>query len=121
MFLLFVVGASNDTLFQIFFAIRVLWDHSSVTLGDLILLQQTTQSVQSTSSMLLYKVQALSGHMLTIRNIYTLSEMQNKIKDGDVPYPRTAEKSHSGAEIEFRYAINYLCFMRRLSSTLPFI
>ena len=41
--------------------------------------------------------------MQTIGNLYSMEDIQNKVKDGKINYPRSLEKNNGGAEIEFRY------------------
>ncbi|KAL5536082.1 hypothetical protein ACEPAF_4187 [Sanghuangporus sanghuang] len=85
------------------FALRMLWDFSSVSIDELILTQQTSQSVHASFFRIIYSTERVSSNLATIRNTYSLAEVENKIKDGDLPYPLYSEEgNHSGAEIEFR-------------------
>ncbi|KAH8111915.1 P-loop containing nucleoside triphosphate hydrolase protein [Phellopilus nigrolimitatus] len=84
----------------LFFALRVIWNPQDMSITSLMIIQQTTQTVQATSSMLLHNLKKVSSHLRTIRNLYGLSETQNKMQDGDTPYPLKEEGN--GAEIEFR-------------------
>ncbi|KAL5533581.1 hypothetical protein ACEPAG_41 [Sanghuangporus baumii] len=98
-----VLSGFGFDYFLIIFTLRVLWDHSNITLDDLILVQQTSQSVQSSLFELLFYFKRMSDHLVTIRNIYALECVENTIKEGDTPYPFfSEERKHSGAEVEFR-------------------
>ncbi|OCB88097.1 hypothetical protein A7U60_g4722 [Sanghuangporus baumii] len=98
-----VLSSLRFDCFLIIFALRVLWDFSNITLDDLILVQQTSQSVQSSLFQFLLYFERISDHLSTIRNIYSLEDIENTIKEGDTPYPLHSEgRNYSGAEIEFR-------------------
>ncbi|KAL5533615.1 hypothetical protein ACEPAG_75 [Sanghuangporus baumii] len=85
------------------FALRMLWDFSNVSIDELILTQQTSQSIHASLFRIIYSTKRISSNLATIRNTYSLVEVENKIKDGDLPYPLYSEEgNHSGAEVEFR-------------------
>ena len=78
-----------------------------LTIASLLMLQQTEGIVMFTVWQLIFASKRLSEHLRVIQNIYTLSEVENKIKDGDIPYPPPSEKEPEklegkGAKIELR-------------------
>ena len=89
----------------------MLLDFSSVSIDELVLAQQTSQSIHEALFRIIYSTKRISSNLESIRNTYRLAEVQNKLKDGDLPYPLYSEENtHSGAEIEFR------CVMKCIQS-----
>ena len=89
------------------FAAMTLLKGPRLTVSSLLMLQQMEGVVNSTVWGLIFESKRLSEHLRVIQNIYTLSEIENKIKDGDRPYPSTMEKQTEetkgiGAKIELR-------------------
>ncbi|KAL5536117.1 hypothetical protein ACEPAF_4222 [Sanghuangporus sanghuang] len=98
-----VLSSLGFDYFLIIFTLRVVWDHSNITLDDLILVQQTSRSVQYSLFQLLFCFKRMSDHLVTLRNIYALEGVENTIKEGDTPYPFFPEdRKCSGAEVKFR-------------------
>ena len=78
-----------------------------LTVSALLMLQQMEHIVNFTVWRLIYESKKLSDHLHVIHNIYTLSNIENTVSDGDKPYPLvTVEKAEnvegSGAKIEFK-------------------
>ena len=92
---------------QMIFAAMTLLKGPRLTISSLLMLQQIEGIVNSTVWQLIFESKRLSDHLRVIQNIYTLSEVENKIKDGDTPYPLPSEKEKEklkgkGAKIELR-------------------
>ena len=81
-----------------------------LTVSALLMLQQMEHIMNLTMWRLIYESKKLSDNLHVIHNIYTLSDVENTVKDGDKPYPPvTAETTKnaknaegSGAKIEFK-------------------
>ena len=84
-----------------FFAIEVIRNPARLTTGSLILLQQTTSSVHATTVELVWSFKKLSDHITHISNLYTVSEVSNSMKDGNITFPGASEYP-KGTEIEFK-------------------
>ena len=84
-----------------FFAMRVIRNPDRLTMGSLILLQQTTSSVHATTVELVWSFKKLSDHITHISNLYTVSEVSNSMKDGNITFPGASEYP-KGTEIEFK-------------------
>ena len=74
-----------------------------LTVSALLMLQQMEHIVNLTVWRLVYESKHLSNHLHAIHNIYTLSDVENTVKDGDKPYPSvTAENAENAANIGLR-------------------
>ena len=83
-------------------------DKPGLTIASLLMLQQMEYLVQSTVWHLCVESKRLQEQFRVIRDIYTLSDVANKVKDGDLPYPAPSPSTEKGAaastgvKIEFR-------------------
>ena len=73
------------------------------------MLQQMESVVSSTFWRLHYESKQLQQHLHEVHNMYTLCEIENKVKDGSTSYPAPQKEkieitSKSGSKLEFRYA-----------------
>ncbi|KAL5536085.1 hypothetical protein ACEPAF_4190 [Sanghuangporus sanghuang] len=96
-----VLSLSRDSLS--FLALRVLWDHNSISLGEFITIQQLYLSIRRLSSSVFWRMTKMHDHLHTIQRIYTRRNIQRKVEDGSTAYPPQSDKVNlGGAKIEFR-------------------
>ncbi|KLO12495.1 P-loop containing nucleoside triphosphate hydrolase protein [Schizopora paradoxa] len=104
----FVVGSfyglMNDFP-MIYFALRILFSPKGITFSSLAISQEAASSIQWTIYMLTYDSKSLARQLSSVKNVYARFEIQNKMKDGVLTYPRVLDESvkeSTGMELEFR-------------------
>ena len=75
-----------------------------MSIGSIAILQQTALSIRYSILNVLYDSSSFAALLSSIKSIYALSEVKNKIQDGIEPYPPCDKQHEKGMEIEFRYA-----------------
>lgn len=93
---------------QIIFAVLSMLNGPGLTMTSLLMLQQMDATINATAWQLYHETRNMQEHLQVIKNIYTLCDIENKVKSGDQPYPDPAvvvEKERlegNGAKIEFK-------------------
>lgn len=94
-----------------------------MTITSLTQYQQLQSTISSTFSSIRWEFQDFSNSVGMIKEIYDLDKIQEKFKDGTVPYPleeNPLENGHCGAQIEFRCVLlNMFLFALFADSILP--
>ncbi|KAL5533591.1 hypothetical protein ACEPAG_51 [Sanghuangporus baumii] len=86
----------------VFLALKVLWDPKSLSMGEFLLVQQASHSLQGLSWRIFLNCTVIHHHLLIIQRLYSLDGIRSHLKDGDVPYPLDSGGNQLGAQIEFR-------------------
>jgi hypothetical protein len=84
-----------------------LYNKNGLSISSLVLMQQTMSNVNGAIYFLMHELKEIVDHLRVIESIYTLSDVQNKIRDGEQSYPPQRKGSveregRSGSEVEFR-------------------
>ena len=73
-----------------------------VSLASLNLLQQTTSQFSYTLWRFFDQTGSVTEQLATVRKLYDVAHIPNRIPDGTVPFPEDAQKIRNGVELEFR-------------------
>lgn len=73
-----------------------------MNLASLALIQSTISSFTSSIEDFFEKLGSISDYFASIRVIYEISNIPNRVKDGTEPYPENNRTLSSGIAIEFR-------------------
>ena len=89
---------------QIVFTLRAIQYPASmpVSLASLNLLQQTTSHFSFTVWRFFDQTSSISDQLSTIRKLYEVANIPNRIDDGKVPFPEDAQKLRHGVSLEFK-------------------
>ncbi|KAH9891326.1 P-loop containing nucleoside triphosphate hydrolase protein [Cubamyces lactineus] len=89
---------------QIVFTLRAVQYPASmpVSLASLNLLQQTTSQFSYTLWRFFDQTGSVTEQLATVRKLYDVAHIPNRIPDGTVPFPEDAQKIRNGVELEFR-------------------
>ncbi|CCL99959.1 uncharacterized protein FIBRA_01984 [Fibroporia radiculosa] len=89
---------------QIVFTLRAVQYPSSipVSLASLNLIQQTTDSFGFTVFRFISQFGSIADQLATVRKLYDIVTIPNRIQDGTVPFPEDTQKVKAGILIEFR-------------------
>ncbi|KAJ7804826.1 P-loop containing nucleoside triphosphate hydrolase protein [Mycena olivaceomarginata] len=66
------------------------------------ILQQHAQGLRSTIGRLIYEFLQISDYVSDIRELYKIAEVENKIVDGEEPYPNGTLSTEMGMSFEFK-------------------
>lgn len=75
-----------------------------VTLASLNLIQQTTANFGWTVYRFIDQFGSIAEQLATVRKLYDIVNIPNRIPDGTVPFPEDVQKVKAGISVEFRYA-----------------
>ncbi|KAI8983177.1 P-loop containing nucleoside triphosphate hydrolase protein [Trametes punicea] len=89
---------------QIVFTLRAVQYPASmpVSLASLNLLQQTTSQFSYTLWRFFEQTGSVTEQLATVRKLYDVARIPNRIPDGTVPFPEDAQKIKNGISVEFR-------------------
>ena len=89
---------------QIVFTLRSIQYPASmpVSLASLNLLQQTTSHFSFTVWRFFDQTSSITEQLATIRKLYEVANIPNRITAGKVPFPEDAQKIRHGVSLEFR-------------------
>lgn len=89
---------------QIVFTLRAVQYPASmpVSLASLNLLQQTTSQFSYTLWRFFEQTGSVTEQLATVRRLYNVGQIPNRIPDGKVPFPEDAQKIQHGVALEFR-------------------
>ena len=76
-----------------------------VSLASLNLLQQTTSQFSSTLWRFFDQTASVTEQLATVRKLYEVVHIPNRIEDGTVPFPEDAQTIKHGVVLEFRYLL----------------
>ncbi len=79
-----------------------------VSLASLNLLQQTTSHFSFTVWRLFDQTSSITEQLASVRKLYEVTNIPNRIQDGTVPFPENAQKIRNGVALEFRYIDIYV-------------
>ena len=71
-------------------------------MASIAILQQASSSLRGSINDILYTGETLKRHVLQLKNLYAMGEIQNIIKDGELSYPLPDVTSESGMKIELK-------------------
>ncbi|KAK7060894.1 hypothetical protein VNI00_000627 [Paramarasmius palmivorus] len=89
---------------QIVFTLRAVQYPSSIplSLASLNLITQTSTSFSHTLFNLFNQTSSVADSFATIRQLYEVMEVPNRILDGNIPYPENQQSLQHGVAVEFR-------------------
>ena len=89
---------------QIVFTLRAIQYPSSmpVSLASLNLLQQTTSQFSFTVWRFFDQTSSITEQLASIRRLYEIVNIPNRVQDGAVPFPEDVQKIKNGIALEFR-------------------
>jgi len=89
---------------QIIFALRAIQRPASipVSLASLNLIQQSTQRFGITIYFFVSQFGSIADQLATVRKLYDISNIPNRVEDGNVPFPEDTQKIKMGVGVEFR-------------------
>ncbi|EJF56118.1 P-loop containing nucleoside triphosphate hydrolase protein [Dichomitus squalens LYAD-421 SS1] len=89
---------------QIVFTLRAVQYPASmpVSLASLNLLQQTTSHFSFTVWRFFDQTSSITEQLSTIRKLYEVANIPNRVEDGKVPFPEDAQKLRHGVSLEFK-------------------
>ena len=88
-------------VFQVLFALKIIFGVNNLNITSLTILQQISQTISWTIKSMHWAFQDFSSNMSIIRNVYTLGDVVKASPDGTIHYP-PADIEQSGAEMEFK-------------------
>ncbi|KAF9072268.1 P-loop containing nucleoside triphosphate hydrolase protein [Rhodocollybia butyracea] len=99
-----LIRQSVQQLPQIVFTLRAVSYPSSIplSLASLNLITSTTSSFTNTLFRLVYETGSISDNFASIRKMYEVMQVENRIRDGTVGYPENSKELQMGVSIEFR-------------------
>lgn len=104
---------SADQINQIVFTMHIIQKPATILLSlvSLIMIQQSSTSfILATLSSLSFG-QSLTMAFASVRNLYEIEKVENKVVDGIEPFPENQQSLMSGISIEFRLVD--ICLSRR--------
>ncbi|KAJ3574984.1 hypothetical protein NP233_g1402 [Leucocoprinus birnbaumii] len=89
---------------RIVFTLRAIQYPASIpiSLASLNLITQTTQSFTFTLWSLFSETDSFADKLLSVRRLYEVTEIKNRVSDGTQPFPEDTASLRSGISIEFR-------------------
>ncbi|GBE78652.1 hypothetical protein SCP_0115410 [Sparassis crispa] len=89
---------------QIVFTLRAVQRpaYLPVSLASLNLIQQTTASFSWTVYRFFEQFGSIADQLATVRKLYDVVDIPNRIPDGNVPFPEDTQKLKAGISLEFR-------------------
>ncbi len=78
-----------------------------VSLASLNLLQQSTSQFSFMVWRFFDQTSSITEQLATVRKLYEVANIPNRIEDGTVPFPEDAQKVQHGIALEFR-CVRYL-------------
>ncbi|ETW78359.1 ABC transporter [Heterobasidion irregulare TC 32-1] len=90
---------------QIVFTLRAVQYPTSVplSLASLSLIQQTSLSFSATITQFLSQVGSVSNRLSSLRQLYEVANIPNRIQDGNAPFPEDPQTIRAGISLEFRH------------------
>lgn len=73
-----------------------------MSLASLTLITETTERFSWTLHRLFQQTGSIAEQLATVRKLYEVSHIPNKIPDGELPFPEDAQQSKAGIALEFR-------------------
>ena len=94
----------SEMLSQIAFALRAVQYPASipVSLASLSLIQENTSNLTWTIGRFLEQTGSIAEQLTTVRKLYEVSHIPNRIPDGNTPFPEDTQKINAGISVEFR-------------------
>lgn len=91
---------------QIVFTLRAVRHPASIplSLAALHLIRENAHSFAQTVFTLLDETRDMAEQLASVRKLYEIENIPNKVADGHVPYPENHQTLSSGISIEFRYS-----------------
>ncbi|KZT68754.1 P-loop containing nucleoside triphosphate hydrolase protein [Daedalea quercina L-15889] len=89
---------------QIVFTLRSMQSPASIpaSLASLNLIQTTASNFGFTVYAFAYQFGSIADQLATVRKLYDIVNIPNRIPDGTVPFPEDAQKAKAGIDVEFR-------------------
>jgi hypothetical protein len=100
----------SDMQDQTYMAANAILQPSKFSVSSMAILQQTSNSLRWTFSRIFDGGKDIPKHLNLIKSIYDTLKIENKISDGNKPYP-SGDKKKDGMSLEFRYAHNLFSWM----------
>ena len=106
---------TNDFL-QIVFTLRAVQYPASIplSLASLQLIRENSSSFTSSVLGLLDQTGYIAEQLATVRRLYEIENIANKVVDGREPYPENQQKLKDGISVEFRWMRFSSCSSRQL-------
>ena len=92
---------------QIVFTLRAVQYPASIplSLASLQLIRENSSSFTSSILGLLDQTGYMAEQLASVRRLYEIENIANKVVDGREPYPENQQKLNDGISVEFRYII----------------
>ena len=107
------------SVLQIVFTLRAMQHPASMpmSLASLYLIEEATNTFMGNIWELLTSAKSVSEQLSSVRKLYEVHNIVNKVPDGTIPFPEDASKIRFGIELEFRCVIGaYMHSWARLTS-----
>ncbi|KAJ7020069.1 P-loop containing nucleoside triphosphate hydrolase protein [Mycena alexandri] len=85
-----------------YWAASALFEPRAFSITSFAILQQHAQALRFTVSVLFNEVSGIQNCVTTVKDLYKMADVKNKIVDGDQPYPNSALSSDKGMAFELR-------------------
>ena len=95
---------NNIRMLQIAFALRAVQHPASIpiSLASLSLIQENTSNLTWAIGRFLEQTGSIADQLATVRKLYEVVNIPNRVPDGDQSFPEDTQKLKSGISIEFR-------------------
>ena len=90
------------------FAVYAFLSKGSVPLKALMLLEQSVTSLTYQLQDMFRDGKSIAGWLQTLRQVYDAVNIENKVVDGTVPYPRPGSNPEIGMKIEFKSVLSFV-------------
>ncbi|KAE9391046.1 P-loop containing nucleoside triphosphate hydrolase protein [Gymnopus androsaceus JB14] len=89
---------------QIVFTLRAVQQPASIpmSLASLNIITSTSESFSGSLMHIFFRIGSISENFATVRKMYEVINLQNRILDGTIPYPQNQQALQMGMSIEFR-------------------
>ncbi|KAG9312733.1 P-loop containing nucleoside triphosphate hydrolase protein [Chiua virens] len=97
-----IVTTLSSEAQKLYFIFLSLFNPSKLSIVQLSVLDSTSTSLGYTFESIRYAIALWPGEFARMRNVYTMLDTKNEIKDGGVPFPQPGYEASAGMSIEFR-------------------
>jgi hypothetical protein len=95
---------------QVYCAVNAVLNPSKFSITSIAILQQSSSTIRRTLENILIDTALFRRHLNEIQNLYDAAKINNKMSDGEHPYPNPIHKCDEGMSFDLRCVWMYMSF-----------
>lgn len=87
---------------KVYCAVNAVMNPSKFSVASIAVLQQSAWTLRYSLESIMYSSRAFQRHVSKLKALYAVSEVKNKIQDGNLSYPQSTTEDDKGMALELK-------------------